>query len=45
MEDRDDKSDCTEVLMTDTFVNIKPTDPLRLVKQSVQKKKLIRFLW
>ena len=28
--DRDDRSSGIEILMTDTFVKIKPTDPLRL---------------
>ncbi len=28
--DQDDRSSGIEILMTDTFVKIKPTDPLRL---------------
>ena len=30
IKDRDDRSSGIEILMTDTFVKIKPTDPLRL---------------
>jgi hypothetical protein len=32
IKDRDDRSNGTEILMTDTSVKINPTDPLRLVK-------------
>jgi hypothetical protein len=35
MKDRDDRSISIEILTSDTFVKIKPTDPLRLSKQSV----------
>jgi hypothetical protein len=31
----DDKSSGVEILMTETFVKINPTDPLILVKQAV----------
>jgi len=32
MKDRDDKSNGIEILMTDAFVKIKPTDPFRFTK-------------
>ncbi len=35
IKDRDDRSIGIEIFMTDAFVKINPTDPLRLVKQSV----------
>ena len=34
IKDRDDKSNGIEILMTDAFAKIKPTDPLRLAKQA-----------
>ena len=37
MKDRDDRSIGIEILMTDDFVKIKPTDPLRLGKQTVER--------
>jgi hypothetical protein len=40
-----DKSIGIEILMSDVFVKINPTDPLRLTKQVARRKtKLIRFL-
>jgi hypothetical protein len=33
----DDKSSGMEILMTETFVKINPTDPLILAKQSVEE--------
>ena len=33
----DDKSSGMEILMTETFTKIKPTDPLILTKQSVEE--------
>ena len=33
---RDDRSSGIEILITDTFAKINPTDPLRLVKQTTQ---------
>jgi hypothetical protein len=33
MKDRDERSRGMEVLMTDVFVKIKPTEPFRLAKQ------------
>ena len=39
IKDRDDRSSGIEILMTDTFAKINPTDPLRLVKQVAQRKR------
>ena len=33
IKDRDDKSSGIEILMTEDFVKINPTDPLRLAKE------------
>jgi hypothetical protein len=33
IKDRDDRSSGVEILMTDVFAKINPTDPLRLHKQ------------
>jgi hypothetical protein len=35
---RDDKSSGIEILMTDAFAKINPTDPLRLAKQAARRK-------
>ena len=34
IKDRDDRSSGVEILMTDVFAKINPTDPLRLYKQA-----------
>ncbi len=34
INDRDDRSSGIEILMTDAFAKIKPTDPLTLAKQA-----------
>ncbi len=39
IKDRDDRSSGIEILMTDTFAKINPTDPLRLVKQVARRKR------
>ena len=39
MKDRDERSRRIEILITDTFVMIKPTEPVRLVKQSTRRKR------
>ena len=39
MKHRDDRSSGIEILMTDTFAKINPTDPLRLAKQSARRKR------
>jgi hypothetical protein len=39
IKDRDDKSSCIEILMTEVFVKINPTDPLVLVKKTARKKR------
>jgi hypothetical protein len=46
IKDRDDKSSTIEILMTEFFVKISPTDTLRLVKQvrHVKESKLISGL-
>ena len=44
IKDRDDKSNGIEILMTDVFTKINPTDPLILAKQAAKKTKLSRFL-
>ena len=36
IKDRDDRSSGIEILMTDDFAKIKPTDPFRLTKQVPQ---------
>ena len=36
IKDRDDRSIGIEIRMTDDFAKIKPTDPLRLAKQTVR---------
>ena len=33
INDRDDRSSGIEILMTDAFAKVNPTDPLRLTKQ------------
>jgi len=38
MKDRDDKSNCIEILMTDGFAKIKPTDPFRF-RDSINKQR------
>jgi hypothetical protein len=38
IKDRDDKSNGIEILITDVFAKINPTDPLRLGKQSVRNR-------
>jgi hypothetical protein len=38
IKDRDDKSNGIEILMTDVFAKINPTDPLKLGKQSVKNR-------
>ena len=35
----DDKSSGMEILMTDAFAKIKPTDPLILAKQAARRKR------
>ena len=37
MKDRDDKSNGIEILMTDSFVKIKPSDPFRFAKQAARR--------
>ena len=37
-KDRDDRSKGTEILMTDVFDKINPTNPFRLVKQVARRK-------
>ena len=39
IKDRDDRSNGIEILMSDNFVKIKPTDPYRLGKQEAQRKR------
>jgi hypothetical protein len=39
IKDRDDRSSGIEVLMTDAFIKINPTDPFRLTKQVVRRKR------
>jgi hypothetical protein len=36
---RDDRSIGNEILMTDAFVRIKPTEPLRLARQVARRKR------
>ena len=45
IKDRDDRSYGIEILMSDAFAKINPTDPLRLAKQAARspEPKLIRF--
>jgi hypothetical protein len=38
IKDRDDKSNGTEIFMTDDFTKINPTDPLKWVKQTSSSK-------
>jgi hypothetical protein len=38
IKDRDDKSNGIEILMTDAFAKINPTEPLRLVRQVARRK-------
>jgi hypothetical protein len=38
IKDRDDRSSGIEILMTDAFAKINPTDPLRLVKQAAAQR-------
>jgi hypothetical protein len=38
-KDRDDESSGIEILMTDVFVKINPTDPARLTKQVARRKR------
>jgi hypothetical protein len=38
IKDLDDKSSGMEILMTEAFVKIKPTDPLILGKQAARRK-------
>ncbi len=38
IKDQYDRSSGIEILMTDVFVKIQPSDPLRLVKQAAQRK-------
>ena len=46
IKDRDDRSSGIEIIMSDTFTKINPTDPLILDKMASREKetKLIRFL-
>jgi hypothetical protein len=37
IKDRKDRSRGTDILMTDTFTEINPTDPLRLTKEVVRR--------
>jgi len=39
IKDRDNRSSGIEILMTDTFPKINPTDPLRLAKQVGRRKR------
>ena len=39
IKDRDDKSNGMEILITETFVQINPTDPLILAKQAARRKR------
>ncbi len=39
IKDLDDKSSGMEILMTDAFTKINPTDPLILVKQTGRRKR------
>ena len=39
MKVRDDRSSGIKILMSDDFVKINPTDPLRLVKQETRRKR------
>ncbi len=39
IKDRDDKSSGIEILMSDAFAKINPTDPLRLAKQAARRKR------
>jgi hypothetical protein len=39
IKDRDDKSNGIEILMSETFAKINPTDPLILGKQAVRRKR------
>jgi len=38
VQDRDDKSIGIDILMTEAFAKINPTDPLRLSKQAARRK-------
>ncbi len=37
--ERDDRSNGLEILMSDVLAKIKPTDPLRLAKQSATRRR------
>ena len=37
IEDQDDRSRGIEILMSDTFMKIKPTEPFRLGKQTARR--------
>ena len=39
LKDREDRSIGIEILMTDDFAKINPTDPLRLAKQVTRRKR------
>jgi hypothetical protein len=44
IKDRDDRSSGIEILTTDVFAKINPTELLRLARQVAKKAKLIFFL-
>jgi hypothetical protein len=39
IKDRDDRSSGIEILMSDAFAKINPTDPLRLAKQAARRQR------
>jgi hypothetical protein len=44
IKDRDERSRGAEILMTDAFTKIKPTEPFRLAKQAARMNRKFRFL-